>query len=208
MSNYCTLEDLKTELGITDNDKNANLEFLIDVASRQVENICKRVFYYDGAVVELHAVNNYPRLILDRTPVGAITSIEDTADDPDTVVSTEYYELEDAGAGLIWLDSILVDTVYRFSGIQQPVAARKTRYKVTYSAGYETPNQTGTGAPALPAPVRYATIKLASAMYSRVGVDPRVQREHLLEASVWYSDTQFDREIKSILRPYIKPVMV
>ena len=203
---YCSLSDLKAELAITDNSEDARLLMFMDVASRQVENLCRQTFYYEAAAVEYHAVQNYPRLILNKKPVISITSIIDTYGDATVAAAT--YEIENAYAGLVWFYSIPGDDVYRFSGIEQPVAARRARYQVTYAGGYQTPNQSGTGAPLLPSPIRYVTTRLAAGMYLRQGVDPRVQREHLLEASVWYSDTQFQSEVDAMLRPYRAPVMV
>jgi len=208
-NDYCTLADLKTELGISSSDEDTLLELLIDVASRQVENICRREFAYVEGQEENHSVKSYPRWILDLTPVESITSVEDTEGTTTSTVATTEYEIENAHAGLIWLHSLLPDESYRDAGITQPRALSRARYKVTYNGGYETPNQSGTDAvETLPAPIRYATIRLAAGMYSRQGTDPRVQREHLLEASVWYSDRQFEEEIHGMLRPYRRVVMV
>jgi hypothetical protein len=205
---YCSLSDLKNELGITSNDEDDRLIMFIEVASRQVDNICRQSFYHDAAIVETYAFQGYPRMILKHKPLISITTIEDTDGDVDTTVDASNYEIENAGAGIVWFHSLLADDSYRFNGVQQPTAMRRARYKVTYAAGYETPNQTNTGATSLPGPIRYATVRLAAALHNRQGVDPRVQREHLLEASVWYSDRQFQEEVESLLRPYRAPVMV
>jgi hypothetical protein len=62
------------------------------------------------------------------------------------------------------------------------------RYLATYDAGYETPNQSATGAEALPSMLRMGTKFVFKAMWGAARRDLSITREHLLRGSFWYDD--------------------
>ena len=51
MADYCTAEELKTELGIEDTDDDTELSIAITAASRQIDAHCGRKFSQDTSVV-------------------------------------------------------------------------------------------------------------------------------------------------------------
>ena len=56
---YCTLNEAKAALRITDSADDALLERSIEGASRRIDGYCGRRFYQQNATISLYAVDSY-----------------------------------------------------------------------------------------------------------------------------------------------------
>ena len=56
---YCTLNEVKSALRITDNTDDALLENAIEGASRRIDGYCGRRFYQQNATLSLYAIDSY-----------------------------------------------------------------------------------------------------------------------------------------------------
>lgn len=201
---YISLDYAKTELGIqlSDTSQDAFLETLIKAASRALDNYCKRSFYYEASITERYAALGRATFQVRKTPLLSVNSITDREDG--STLSATLYDVDNAEAGIIFVETILPDTGFHLPGAHQRLEPSmvKSRYEIDYEAGYETPEQSATGAPALPDDLKYACVRFVTDFFTNAGDNPRVKREHLLEAAVWYDNTFKDDVLQELLRPY------
>ena len=106
-------------------EHDAELERLIVAVQQWLEGQCRRTFDLLSSVTEYHSGEKWrDRLIVARPPLATITNIWD---DPlrvyGTALSSAYYVIEDAEAGIIRLDGIAFQ-----SGIRN--------IKITYTGGF------------------------------------------------------------------------
>lgn len=73
---YCTLEELRTDLGVSDSADDVALERAINAASRQIDNFCGQRFWADATAVarEFYVTDNGLDLDLDQQDVIGISS--------------------------------------------------------------------------------------------------------------------------------------
>lgn len=201
---YISLDYAKTELGIqlADTSEDSFLETLIKAASRALDNYCKTSFYYEASITERYPALGRPTFTVKKTPLISVTSITDREDS--SALSTSLYDIDDAQAGVIYVETILPDTGFHLPGAAQKLEPSmvKSRYEIDYEAGYETPEQSATGADPIPEDLQYACMRFVTDYYTNAGDNPRVKREHLLEAAVWYDNTFKDDILRELLRPY------
>lgn len=200
---YCTLDDVKAELGISGSSEDTYLESLIKAASRRIDNYCNRTFWYQSAATHKFAFSQDIRHFVPLTPVISITSITDS-DSVVTFTSGTDYELEDAESGAIFFEKMASDTFWRRRGVvgDPDKYSRKKRFVVTYEGGYETDEQSATGADALPEDIRRVCVSLVTDYYRNKGSNPRVKRRHLLEAAVWFDNGYTDEVLFETLKRY------
>lgn len=71
----CTLETLKSYLGITNESRDAELTLLIKIASSQIESYIGYTLSRAENVEEVHSVNNEQLLLLDCQPVQSVSEV-------------------------------------------------------------------------------------------------------------------------------------
>lgn len=93
---YCTLQELKVRLDITDSDDDAILESNIGAVSRQIDGWCGRVFYARDEQTRYYTAERNDYLVVDdiQAESGSITSIKTDGDGDrtyeDTWATTDY----------------------------------------------------------------------------------------------------------------------
>lgn len=181
-----TLEAVKDELGITDMGSDARLERYIDVASRAISGFCGRDFEYKAGAVDRLPGMGSARLMVNRTPLLAVTKIELDGSE----LATTEYEVEDAGAGFIRSDAGFIASRAEVPSLDGDllVGTEEANYKVTYNGGYVTPAQaTGELPRTLPSDIEEACIQTVVALYRKKGQDRDIQSESLGDYSVTYA---------------------
>ncbi|XUM25119.1 phage head-tail connector protein (plasmid) [Bradyrhizobium oligotrophicum S58] len=162
-----TLARVKRELNITgeDAERDVTLNEKIDEASDDIEaalgfhvgrETVRETFWHD------QQEQNIDRLILDRTPVAAITSV--TVDG--LVIDPSLYRFDAATGELFVLTPSGLPFVWLF-------------YKsviVVYAGGYILPAETGSN---LPAGIQGACVELLSDYWAAKGRDPSVKSEEI-----------------------------
>lgn len=206
-----TLATVKDELGISGAGDDTFLERAINVASDRIVKFCDREFHYEASIEETSAGYGSPLLLVKKTPLLSIASVEynDTAYD-----SAEYF-IEDEGMGSIRRDGgVWTWTgLYRNWIVPHPVPGNeRKRFTITYEGGYVTPQQkldTPTLTRTLPDDLEDACVQLVAYRYRAKGRDPTIKSEKLLSASVSYHDnskTSMPDSVQDILEPYSEAV--
>jgi hypothetical protein len=134
-----TLAALKTALGLTEPSHDAELERLIAVATDRIEDYCGRRFSAGTIVEDLAGHGTYLEPLA-RVPVVQVLSVAYEGG----VLPVTSYEVQSAEGGLLRALGGFVWTAggeqqgYQIQG--QPGSERRL-YRVTYDAGYVTPEQ-------------------------------------------------------------------
>lgn len=134
----CSLDNLKTFLGITDNSKDDVLTLLIKMESAKIEAFIGYQLSRMTNEDELHSVNGLQLLRLDNRPIQSVTecSIGDTEID-DYKVIPQY-----AKQGLLYRGSGWNGNFYT-RGLTDDIFAGVFEVKVTYISGYYLPGDEG-----------------------------------------------------------------
>ncbi len=151
-----TLAKIKSELGITVSTSDGVIQSEIDQASAMIERLCHRVFAKETVNEKFTGTAGRTRLMLSRTPVGAITHVKIN----DTAITD--YVVEDVNKG--WLfkkswpggfsDSVGIAS-FPLVGFAGEVI------EVEYVGGYTLPSFAApTVAPVLPADLEAAAIEM------------------------------------------------
>jgi Phage QLRG family, putative DNA packaging. len=191
-----TLASVKTELSISGSSEDDYLEDLIEAASEEVQGFLNRRLPRATVTDEKHPSDGHPHLLLERTPVTTLTSVEND----DTALDADNYDLVDAEAGWVQIHAGAIPSHgYRRSGIEQHPHRGLARWltKVTYVGGYVTPVQSAeVGGDyegediTLPKNIRQATIETVTWMYRSQGkaggTAGPITMEKIDEASVHY----------------------
>lgn len=173
-SSLTTLDAVKADLaiGTLDTSNDAVLERIINAASEAAAKYCGRKLHYEAVTSERVKGFATTRLMLRRTPVAAVTSI---VIDGETVDATTYY-VEDADVGFVYRASGWDWTAPYRSGLAAPdksAGDEEGLFLVTYTGGWVTPVQNGTGSPALvrslPYDIEEAIIMAVAAEWRRRG---------------------------------------
>jgi uncharacterized phage protein (predicted DNA packaging) len=93
---YCTLDEVKSALRITDNTDDELLENAIEGASRRIDGYCGRRFYQQNATLSLYAIDSYT--LPTQDDLYSVTTLK-TDDDGDGTYETTWttgvdYQLE------------------------------------------------------------------------------------------------------------------
>jgi hypothetical protein len=154
---YCTLNELKASLRITDNVDDALLELAIESASREIDSSCERTFYNMGTATRYFVAQDAY-----YTEIDDLVSIEHLKTDPDgdgsyTITwSATDYQLEP-------LNGFVSGIVSPSTGIRA-----KDTYLFPLEEGEALVQVKGVwGWSATPIAVKQATIIMASRLYKR-----------------------------------------
>lgn len=161
MANYCTVDQLKAALRITDSVDDTLLTNAIDAASRFVDGHCQRDF---GAASGTATKDYIPSGLMERLPILDATAVLSVKIDDDldgsfatTLVAGVDYQLEPVNSEVSGLDWPYTSIVPIEDGYWPIEYGRKTvRVEATY------------GWPAVPAAVEQATLMQASRLFARL----------------------------------------
>lgn len=153
-----TVAAVKTELGLTSNEHDAQLAGYISQASASVKSYCNRIFARESVSETFRLEQRQRGLILARFPVSAIDAI---VENDETLAETDYDLDTDNGA--LW-------RVRSDSPADWPCG----KIVVAYTAGYLLPGDENRD---LPEDVERAAITLAVQSFNSAGVDATMKRE-------------------------------
>lgn len=168
----------------------ARLPRLIAVASEAISRHLNRRLHYSAAITELVAAFSRPRLLLNVTPIVAITSV--TLGDGSVVTD---FTRENDEAGFLYRRSGWPSTGLSRGGLppQNDIApgTHESSTTVVYGGGWVTPAQAaGVGwvgpARSLPYDIEEACIQTVIGLYRGNGKDPSIATEGLGDYSVSY----------------------
>jgi len=185
-----TISSVETELSLTAAAQDAELTRYINTASDQIEKYISRKIYYGASIIEKVAstgrVGQYGSsrtssfLYISRTPLSSIASVVWLGDN--STVTASDYEVWDSNQGAI----------YKSSGWNsvEVSATEFTRYQVTYTGGWITPQQAaddGALTRDLPFDLESACIKMVSGMWRQKGTDAEIGSESILGVSMSFN---------------------
>lgn len=190
------LANVKAELGISTTAEDVNLETWIDQASGIITGSCNRVFGKETVTESFRNRQRWlepERIILQRTPVTAVTSV---VEDGTTLVEDTDYEL-DYESGIMTRLYGDYETRWNFRTLV-----------VTYAGGYEL---LGT----LPIAIERATITLVKQFRSAALRDPLLKSEEIpgvLSQTFWVGSTGdrssgIPHEVETLIAPYRNPAI-
>lgn len=182
-----TIERVAKELSLTADEISSNVETLdqlITRASDTIRSMTDRVFAKEQVEETLFVRRATPRIVVSRTPIKSITSIEL---DGDAITDSSFF-IEDAESGFIYReDTFWQSTVIASGGIRQRVSQwGRYDWKVTYTGGYDLPSFSDS--PDLPLDVERAAIELVAAWFRSRRTDQNIARETIGDASVTYRE--------------------
>ena len=155
---YCTLQDIKDALRITDTVDDDLLELSVETASRQIDDHCERVFYSTAGATRTYAPRD--SFVCEVDDLVSLTSLKtSTAADGvfDQTWQSDDYQLEPlnslAGGIPTPFTQIRVTDDYWF-----PLADDEATVQVVGTFGWS----------AVPTAIKFATILLASRLYKRM----------------------------------------
>ncbi len=188
-----SLEYIKTELNITDQNSDLELRRFINQASSFIPSYTNRVFCRE-TVTETLGANGDVLLILERTPIVSINAISMDG----TTIGATTFSIEDADAGFLFRDVGWQDTqIWRSNLTLIPTHRFKKRWSVSYTAGYVCHESTHSGDPNIPADIERAATDLVKSWYLSREQDSNVKRERTGDAS----ETRFDNKESAGLPP-------
>jgi hypothetical protein len=198
-----TLQAVKDELGISVGTYDALLTQYINAASGFVESYACRKFYWEENIVEKRQGYGTRFMVLDRKPIVGTPTITYLG----TAVSTDYYEVHDADAGILFMLDNWWHTTGLVGGItEDPWSGQERRsYTVTYDAGYVTPQQViddGTLTRSLPYDLEQVVIQMVVNRYAAKGKPSGLRSEKLLSWSAEYNQDTLPLHITSVLDSY------
>lgn len=153
-----TLPMVKSELGLTSNEHDAQLAGYIRQASDAIESYCNRTFARESVSETFLPDRCLDSLMLTCFPVTAITSVVENGT---TLASTDYKLEADTGV------------LFRVSNDVQRLWSRG-KIVVDYDCGYLLPGDDGRD---LPHDIERAAIMLAVQAFNSAGVDATMKRE-------------------------------
>lgn len=155
---YCSLQDIKNALRISDSVDDTLLELAVETASRQIDDHCERVFYSTSGATRYFAPRD--SYVCETDDIVSITSVKSSSSadgNYDITWATTDYQTEP-------LNNIS-------GGITFPITQLRAidNYTFPFVGGEATVQVVGTfGWSAIPTPVKFATILLASRLFKRM----------------------------------------
>ena len=175
----CTVDEVRSSLGLTDNSMDPTLELMIDAATAAIEQHCGTVFCRQ-TYSEVLAGSDTEMLVLSRTPIVGTPTV---ACEGEPVVD---FEVRDAEYGLLyrevgWKTKAWVgwDVEPTRTTLDAPVFA------VAYTAGYIVPGGDDSN---LPANIRVAAAMAAAHLYRRDRSDPDILTKKVEGFSITYRE--------------------
>lgn len=130
----CTLDTLKTYLGITDESQNDLLTLIIKQSSSQIENYIGYSLSRAENVEEVHNVNNEQLLILDNQPIQEVSAVTIGGEEiTDFKIIPKYANQGVLYRGLGWCGN------YYTRGMTHDIVSGVYEIKVSYISGYYLP---------------------------------------------------------------------
>jgi hypothetical protein len=154
---YCTLQQIKDSLRITDNVDDTLLELAVETASRQIDDYCERVFYTTATTRYFVPRDSY---VCETDDILSITTLKSSSaadGNYDVTWTTSDYQTEP-------INGIA-------GGITSPVTQLRAvgDYLFPKSGEEVTVQVVGTfGWSAVPTAIKYATILLSSRLFKRM----------------------------------------
>lgn len=136
----CSLSDVKVMLNISASDTSLDdkLNLLIKQVSAQIESYLGYKLARKDYTEELHAVNCRQLLSLNHFPIQSVTSVTHNGEDiTDYLVIDEYSKWGRLYREFGWGGKLITQ------GFEHDVVSGAYDYKVTYTAGYYLPGDTG-----------------------------------------------------------------
>lgn len=214
-----TLDTLKSALSITGSSANDLLTLAINGSTAAIERFCNRTFGRAVITSERQPIKGGPRLVVNRPPINAVTSI--TIEDSLTALDSTNYVVESAGGGIVYVKSGLPLGGMRRWGVAQDVqpGTEPPSLLVTYNGGFVTPQQAIDNSspyynttPTLPDDIQIACLRYAADLYRSL---PRgsedIASEGVGDAQVSYRDDDqggradeptLPRKVAALVRPY------
>jgi hypothetical protein len=153
---YCTLQELKDVLRITDSVDDSLLETSIEAASRQIDGYCERFFYRDEEEVRFFVARNSYEVETDD--IFSLTKLETAPDGLafDTVWEDQEYQLEPLNgyAGGISRPFTMIRAI---DDELFPTIGHEALVKVTAIFGWDS----------VPIAIKQATLMTAGRLYKR-----------------------------------------
>lgn len=155
---YCTLQDVKDALRVQDSVDDTILELHIETASRQIDDICERVFYSTAGQTRYFVPRD--SFVCEIDDLVTLTTLK-TSSAADKVYDVTWaakdYQLEPVngiagGMSMPWTQIRAVDD-YWF-----PLANGETTVEITGTFGWSS----------VPVPIKLATVMLAMRLYKRM----------------------------------------
>lgn len=155
---YCSLQDLKDALRITDSVDDSLLELSVETASRQIDNHCERVFYSTaGATRKFVPRDSYVCEVDDLVSLTTLKTSTNADGVYDQTWTSVYYQLEPVNA-------IAGGVVSPYTQIRAVDDFLFPNYN-----GETTVEVVGTfGWSSVPTAIKFATILLSSRLYKRM----------------------------------------
>lgn len=210
-----TVDNVKTELGISSSTDDSYIERLVNAYSAAIETYCGRCLEYSAAVVEQLAGHGDPHLVLSRTPVIEVASLKLSG----STIDSGNYDVHDAAAGIVVLPGFTAYTgAFAADIAADPVPGYERKlYEATYAGGYVTPAQLVDDEELaeleqLPAEIEQACIIAVVGAYRSRGRDRNISSESLLSYSVSYRQFATDvaalpAESRALLDAYKRVVL-
>lgn len=210
----CLSADVAEDLGIADS---AAVQRRVTAASRAIATFLGRTLERSAAITEYPASYRRRYLLLDRTPIVSITSIEIAGT---ALAATEYECIgANAEAGMVYRKAAEWPRTAQDVGRITPAwdvyqgEASDTGVEVTYAGGYVTPGQNsldGATYPTvtLPEDIQEAARIVAASLYRNRGADAMIQSESIGSYSVSYfaekanAATVIPPTAQALLAPY------
>jgi hypothetical protein len=160
---YCTLQQLKDSLRISDNVDDTMLELAIETASRQIDDYCERVFYTTSATRYYTPRDSY---VCETDDIVSITTLKSSSAGNgtyDITWATTDYQTEPLN-GIAGGISSPVTHIRAIGNYLFPMWSPSS-----VNAGEATVQVVGTfGWSAVPTAIKYATILLSSRLFKRM----------------------------------------
>ena len=150
---YVTLAEIKSALRITDTIDDTRLEACVQRASRWVDQQCGRFFYQQSGTYDFTVINPYKVRITD---LATATGLVVTSDDDNNGTFTTTWTIE-TDFRLALTDAPAYGQPYTFIEINVYKFIPYTRVRVAGTFGW----------PAIPEPVKEATLLLAIRLFKR-----------------------------------------
>jgi hypothetical protein len=192
-----TLETAKEYLGLVDDNRDNEVERLINAASQMIENYCGRKLYY-GEVTETVYGSGTPVILLSRYPVVDISEVGYY----NNVLPVSEYDLVDG-------DLVVANTgaygLWQRGSYRTPFA-----YTVSYFGGYVTPQQAlgdaASDSPVgltrtLPYDIEEACLQLVATLESRQAAGA-VTDYRVGQVAERYASTPIPTPTTLVLEPY------
>lgn len=187
---YCTLNQIKAAIGITDAIDDSLLEMAVESASRQIDSYTERIFYNAGTATRLFApLDNYVCATDDFITLTSVKTSED-GETFDTTWETTDWQAEPLNG----VSGGLVTSYTQIRAIED--------YLFPTRGGEATVQIAGTwGWSSVPIAITQATVMLSSRIFKRLDAPLGIISGELGSMRVGY---KLDPDVQHLIEPYRK----